>query len=419
MARVRAGNEWPTIYVAVVFLCALAFLFSVKSILSPVVAFLILILLLSPWSGSRMHLLTVVAATTLLTIWLFATLGSLLAPFVLALALAYILHPVVDRLEARGIKRGIAVSIIFVPAFVVLVLAVAFGVPALIQQISSLIEKAPEALQRGVEWIQGLRARLQTSRVPFLRGEGLSNALDNFSAERVAEYINQQQAVIFRRVGGAVIGVGKGISIALSILGYLVLTPVLTIYLLKDFRKLTTRAQSLIPRDKRSTWIPFLREYDSLLSGYIRGQLLAALIVGVLTWLGLMIAGFPYSGLVGAVAGIFNVIPYLGLIVSAVPGVLIALLSGNILASLLKLAIVFAIVQTIDSTITGPRIVSTSVGLHPVWVILALAIGSSFFGFVGLLLAMPAAVFIKLIVRNAVARYRDSRVYEGEALPAE
>jgi predicted PurR-regulated permease PerM len=94
------------------------------------------------------------------------------------------------------------------------------------------------------------------------------------------------------------------------------------------------------------------------------------------------------------------------------------LLSGNIIASLIKAAAVFGVVQTLDSSVVGPRIVGGSVGLHPVWVIFALAVGSFFFGFVGLLLALPAAVFLKLIVRDAVARYRHSRVYEGDVKPA-
>ena len=136
-----------------------------------------------------------------------------------------------------------------------------------------------------------------------------------------------------------------------------------------------------------------------------------------MTWLLLWALGFPYPALVGAVAGVFNLIPYLGLAVSAIPAILISLLSGNILGSLAKAGIVFGIVQTLDGSVIGPRIVGESVGLHPVWVILALAVGSFFFGFVGLLLAMPAAVFIKLIVREAVKRYEQSRVYEGEMRP--
>jgi predicted PurR-regulated permease PerM len=136
-------------------------------------------------------------------------------------------------------------------------------------------------------------------------------------------------------------------------------------------------------------------------------------IVGVLTWLGLRLVQFPYSGLVGAVAGVFNLVPYLGLIVSIVPVIIIALLSGSVLISLVKAGAVFVVVQLIDSTVTGPRIVGGSVGLHPVWVMLALAVGGFFFGFVGLLLAMPAAVFVKLLLREGVARYRSSRVFQG------
>jgi predicted PurR-regulated permease PerM len=104
------------------------------------------------------------------------------------------------------------------------------------------------------------------------------------------------------------------------------------------------------------------------------------------------------------VAGVFNLVPYLGLVVSVVPVLIIALLSGSFLGSLLKAGIVFAIVQFIDGSITGPRIVGSSVGLHPVWVMLALAVGSFFFGFVGLLLAMPAAVLLKLVVRETLVR---------------
>jgi predicted PurR-regulated permease PerM len=419
MAKVQAESEWPSIYVAVVALCALAFLFSVKSVLSPIVAFIVLMMLISPWAGSRMHLLIVTASSSVLFLWLLDTLGSLLAPFILAFVLAYILDPLVDRLEQRGMKRGLAVLTIFVPLIILVAVAAIFGVPALAQQISLLIDQVPTALQRGINWFEGVRTRLLSSNLPFLKGEALANALDSFSPERVSEYIATRQAEIGRRLWGGVLGVGKGISIALGIIGYFVLTPVLTVYLLKDFDKLIARAAALIPRDRRATWIPFIQEYDRLLASYLRGQVIAALIVGVLTFFGLWIAGFPYPGLVAVVAGVFNVIPYLGLIVSAIPAIIIALLSGDIASSFLKVGIVFAIVQTIDSTITGPRITGETTGLHPVWVILALAVGSSFFGFTGLLLAMPAAVFIKLLVRNAVARYRESRVFEGEPLPIE
>ena len=408
-------TEFPTIYTVLVVIAATGFVVSVRTVVSPIFAYLMLLLLISPWAGKRFHTLAVVAATTLLFVWLLETLGGLLAPFILAFVLAYILDPVVDRIQRRGVRhRGLAVAILAVPVLTLFVLLLVFGIPAIAQQVQALVEQLPAALQRGVDWLQALRTRVLAGQIPLLRGEAFARALESFSPERVAQYIDQQQAMIARRAWGAVLGVGRGVGIVLSILGYVVLTPVLTIYLLIDFDNMIARAGTLIPKDKRATWVPFIKEYDHLLSRFLRGQMLAALIVGVLTWLGLWIAGFPYPALVGAIAGVFNLVPYLGLVASAIPAILIALLSGNIVASLIKAAVVFGIVQTIDGSITGPRIVGESVGLNPVWVILALAVGSFFFGFVGLLLAMPAAVFIKLIVREAVVRYRHSHVYEGE-----
>jgi predicted PurR-regulated permease PerM len=414
---VKTQPEWPTIYSVVVVLTAAAFLLSLRTVLSPVIVYMVLLLLISPWAGSRLHVLTVVAASFLMAVWLLKTLGGLLAPFILAFVLAYILDPGVDRLQKR-MPRAVAVAVLAIPMVTLVVLALIFGVPAVAQQIQELVAQIPGALQRGVDWLQNLRTRVLAGQIPLLRGEAFTRMLEQFSPEQVAEYINQQQAVIARRAWGAFLGVGRGVGIVLSILGYVVLTPVLTIYLLIDFDRIVLRARALMPRDKLETWLPLMQEYDFLLSRYLRGQMLAALIAGTLTWLGLWLLGFPYPAIVGAVAGVFNLVPYLGLIVSLIPAILISLLSGSIIASLLKVAAVFAVVQTLDSTIIGPRVVGGSVGLHPVWVIFALAVGSFFFGFVGLLLAMPAAVFIKLIVREALARYRHSRVYEGDA-PAE
>jgi predicted PurR-regulated permease PerM len=198
----------------------------------------------------------------------------------------------------------------------------------------------------------------------------------------------------------------------LTVLGYVVLTPVLTFYILRDWDVLTAKTQALVPPQRRGGVLAFVREYDDLLSRYLRGQVLAAATVGVATWLILWALDFPYSGLVGAVAGVFNVVPYLGLIVSLVPALLIALLSGSVAVSLLKVAVAFAAVQALDGAVIGPRIVGGSVGLHPVLVILALAVGGFFFGFVGLLIAVPGAVLLKLLLRRGLARYRASAAFQ-------
>jgi predicted PurR-regulated permease PerM len=160
--------------------------------------------------------------------------------------------------------------------------------------------------------------------------------------------------------------------------------------------------------------VAFTTEYDRLLASYMRGQLIAAAAVGVLTWLGFMLLGFPYALLLGVVAGVFNVVPYMGLVASLIPALIIAIFSNDILWSLGKIGIVFAVVQVLDSAVLGPKIVGESVGLHPVWVILALSVFGFFLGFLGLLIAVPLAVLIKLLVHHGMARYRSSALFRGE-----
>ena len=412
MARLH-GGEVPVVRVAAVLLVLGLFLFSVAPVLSPMVLLLALLLLLAPYAGEPFHTRLALVAVLLTSLWLLVTLGSLLAPFILALVLAYILDPAVDRLERR-LPRTAAILVLAVPLVTLVVLALTLGLPALARQIEDLIAGAPEALERVIAWLEGMRERLLALRIPLLNEVALERlrALDR---EQVVAVLEARQEEIARRIWQGVLGLGRGIGTVLTVFGYVVLTPVLTFYLLKDWDTARARVQELIPNDRKTRWSAFAAEYDRLLSRYLRGQVVAATAVGVLTWLGLWIVGFPYSGLVGTVAGVFNLVPYLGLVVSLIPALVIALVSGSVAANLIKLAIVFGIVQFLDGSVVGPRIVGGSVGIHPVWVILALAVGGFFFGFVGLLVAVPGAVLVKLLVIGGLARYRASAVYNGAA----
>ncbi|HEX6309943.1 MAG TPA: AI-2E family transporter [Longimicrobiales bacterium] len=404
--------ELRYIYGALVLAVAAVFLFSIHSVMSPFIAYLVLLLLLVPYAGSDRHTTIVVAATLALAIWLLETLGSLLAPFILAFVLAYILDPAVDVLERRRVPRGPAVAILVIPVLLLIAIAMAFAIPALVNQVEALIMRLPAAAARALEWLEQLRANAQRWRLPFISDEVLARWLDE---ERITAYIQSRQEAIAQGAWGTLTGVGRGLGLVLSILGFLVLTPVLIVYLLRDFDNITVRVADLVPQQRREGWLAFAREYDALLSRFLRGQVIQATLVGLMTWIGLWIAGVPYAGLVGAIAGVFNLVPYLGLVVSIVPILIIALLSGSFLSIIVRAGIVFAIVQTIDSTVAGPRIVGTSVGLHPVWVILALAIGGAFFGFVGLLIAVPVAVLIKLLLREGLERYRRSAAFLGSS----
>ena len=413
MMRLPGQDEWRLIYGAAVLLVVGFFLFQVQAVLSPIVLFLLFLLLAAPYAGTRLHRLAVVGMSVLAALWLLRTTGFLLAPFILALVIAYILDPAVDALERRRVPRSLAVLLLALPVVGALALALVFGIPALGRQVDALIEQAPMLLERLVRWGEAVLDRLSRVDIPGLREDLLLEQLRAFEAERLVASLQERQTEIARRAWAAVLGVGRGIGAALTIIGYLVLTPVLAFYLLKDYDRIVARLRPLVPLSRRDEWFALLSEYDELLSRFMRGQVVAAAIVGILTWLGLFVLGFPYAGLVGAVAGVFNLVPYLGLVVSIVPAVIIALLTGNVLASLLKVAVVFGVVQFLDSSVTGPRIVGGSVGLHPVWVMLAIAVGGFFFGFVGLLIAMPAALLLKLLLRSALERYQRSAWYTG------
>ncbi|HUG42569.1 MAG TPA: AI-2E family transporter [Longimicrobiales bacterium] len=413
MKRLSGVADWRLVHGAAVLVVLALFLLELRPVLSPFILFAALVVLMIPYAGSEFHRLLILTGAVLVLLWMLKALGTLLAPFVLAFVLAYILDPVVDRLVRWRIPRGLAIVILALPVAGTFVALVLVGIPALAEQVETLIRRVPEAVEKLAAWIEGLQAGLLGIDLPLVDERELAERLRGLSPATVTDFLEEKRAAIGERSWQAVLGLGRGIGTVLTILGYIVLTPVLTFYLLRDWDRITARLSANIPRRRAASWSAFAREYDRLLSRYLRGQLLAAAIVGVLTWLGLWIVGFPNPGLVGAVAGVFNVVPYLGLPVSLVPAIIIALLSGSFLAAILKLAIVFGIVQVLDGNVIGPRIVGESVGLHPVWAILAITAAGVLYGFVGLLLAIPGAILVKLLVEAGLDRYRHSQAYLG------
>ncbi|CAN5797782.1 AI-2E family transporter [soil metagenome] len=399
-------SSWQTVYGIVVVGVSALFLWSVQSILNPFLLFVLLVVLLSPYRGSRRHLLLITMAALLTLIWLLRATGSLFAPFILAWVLAYVLRPVADALERRRVPRGLAVLLLVVPVLTGIALAIVFGAPALRDQGERFVANAPALVERG-------QRELARRDIPFLDERGLLAQIQNIRPEQVSTFLESQREEIARRAWSAVLGVGRGLGTVFTILGFFFLTPILAFYLLRDYHQINLRLAGMIPPAQRERAMRFLQGYDQLLAKYLRGQVLAAAIIGTLIGFGLWVAGFPYALALGVVAGVFNVVPYLGLIATLFPALLIALFSGAVVASLIKLALVIGIVQVLEQAVISPRIVGESVGLHPVWLILSLAVGGYFFGFVGLLLAVPVAVLVKLLLTAALGRYRTSSLFLG------
>ena len=384
--------------------------FGVQELLNPFVLFLILLIVLIPFRRAPGYVLLVSVAAILTMYWLLATTGFLLAPFVLGFGLAYVLDPLVDALVERRVARSLAIVLLALPVVGAGVAAVLFGIPALVGQIDELVQAAPELVALVGDWLSGIREFVVG--IPGV-DEDVVPDLANLDPEEIVAFLQERREQLASGTWRGVLGLGRGLGSAATMAGYVFLTPILTFYLLRDYDGILARLRGLLPRSREAGVVEFAREYDVLLSRYLRGQLTVALIIGVLTGTLLLVVRFPYAFLLGALAGVMGLIPFLGLVLSIIPAVIIALVSGSVLWSLAKVAFVYGLVQILDSGIISPRVVGDSVGLHPVWIVLALSVAGFFFGFVGLLISVPAAVGVKLVMVRGLERYRSSELYES------
>ncbi len=391
------------------------FLFETLTILNPAFLFLLLWAVLLPFRGREGHTLLLSIAALLTLIWVLSSAGSILAPFILSLVLAYVLDPLLDRMEARKIPRSIAVIMLILPSIALLATLVFIGLPAGLGYLGEILGSVPILLERIVGWFEASQAYLLSVDIPFLDGAAIAAELQSIDTDAVVRFVQERQEAFTNYLWEGVLGVGRGIGSVLGILGYVVLTPVLTFYLMRDWDPIKERLVGLIPLPHREATVDFLQQCDGLVSSYLRGQVTVAAIIGILTGVGFALVGFEYAALIGLVAGVFSIVPYLGVVMSLIPALFIALVSGSVLASLLKVAAVFAAVQLLDGSVISPRIVGDSVGIHPVWVVLAMSLGGFFFGIVGLLVAVPVAAIVKLLLGIGVERYLVSDFYLGKA----
>ncbi len=336
-----------------------------------------------------------------LLLWL---LRGVLLPFAAGAAAAYFLDPLADRLERLGLSRIIATTVItFV--FVLLVVAVLLlVVPVLENQIVAFAQRLPgyaEALQeRAAPLWKQVRRYLTPSEIQQLKG-----AAGDYAGTAVGWV-----AALFGRVltGGAAL---------VNILSLLFITPVVTFYLLRDWDLIKARIDSWLPRAHAPVIRDQLRQIDTTLAGFLRGQATVCLVLGAFYGIGLTVVGLDLGLIVGFTAGLVSFIPYLGSISGFVVGVGMALAQGDGWALPGMVAGVFLVGQLIEGNFLTPKLVGDKVGLHPVWIIFALLAGGSLFGFLGILLAVPVAAVVGVLVRFALAGYLNSPIYLGVRRP--
>lgn len=309
---------------------------------------------------------------------------AVLLPLTIALATAYILNPVVLWMQERRIKRTLAVLIIYLIFFgIIAALGVRF-LPIAADEFSKLGARIPQYTQQVQDLLDRFYAAAERLYLPDSFLHALQSSLDELEA-RLGEYLARIPDIT--------------IDAALSLFNF-ALVLILTFYLLKDYAQIRDSLYMMVPRNSRSRARKIIHEIDLSLGKYIRGQLLLALIIGISTYVSLLILGVDFALILAIIAGITNVIPYFGPFLGAVPAVLVALLHSPALA--LKTVIVFVIIQQAESHLIAPQVLGKSMGLHPLVVIIALMAGGQFFGIFGMMVAVPLVAVGRILIRNLV-----------------
>lgn len=332
---------------------------------------------------------------------------AILLPFVAGMALAYFLDPVADRLERLGLSRMWATVVILIAFVVVFVLALIIIIPVLATQASEFIARLPGYVTQ----LQELIATSGDSFLPDWVGGQVDAIKENFS-----KYL-AEGAGFLGTLFGQIWNSGKAL---LDIISLFVLTPVVAFYLLLDWDRMIAKVDSWIPRDHVKTVRAIAGEMDAAISGFVRGQGSLCIILGLYYGIGLSLAGLNFGLLIGLFSGAISFIPYIGSILGLILALGVALVQfwPDYPMIALVLAIFFS-GQFIEGNILQPKLVGNSVGLHPVWLMFALVAFGALFGFVGLMVAVPAAAVVGVLVRFALGQYLDSNLYHGHsALPA-
>ncbi|MXU65372.1 AI-2E family transporter [Oceanomicrobium pacificus] len=338
------------------------------------------------WTGGLVALVAI--------LWL---LGDAILPFVVGAAIAYFLDPVADRLERMGLSRVLATTLISIVMVLIVVLIFVLLVPVFIEQGAELGRALPQ-------YVQQLRGAAE-SRFPDLLAAdgGLAKGI-----ESLRDVAADKGMALFNQV----------LSSSLAVIDFLLLVvvaPVVAFYLLLDWDRMVSVIDGWLPRDHVDTIRRLASEIDSVLAGFVRGQLSVCAILGTFYAVALVLIGLEFGVFIGLFAGLISFIPFVGAIIGGALAIGVALFQfwGDPIW-ILAVAAVFFAGQAVEGNVLTPYLVGSSVGLHPVWLMFALSAFGTLFGFLGLLIAVPTAAAIGVLGRFALDQYQASRLYTGE-----
>ncbi|MFF2480483.1 AI-2E family transporter [Paenibacillus sp. NPDC058071] len=315
---------------------------------------------------------------------LYFFLKAVLAPFLIAMIISYVLNPIVTMLHARRVPRTMAVLLIYIVFCAALAVILVNVIPMFAEQLQELNHHVPDLTMRAQSLVTDLN---NTSFLP----------------ESLRDGINKSLVHMEKKISEAIIHFVNNIGSVINAVFITFIIPFLAFYILKDFDLFERTVITYVPKSHRKHTVRLLKDIDAALGSYIRGQFLVCLIVGILAYIGYMIIGVPYPLLLASVVSITNIIPYLGPFFGAAPAVLVA---STISVKMVVLVIVVnTVCQILESNVVSPQVVGRTLHMHPLSIIFALLVGGEVAGIVGMILAVPIFAALKVIVQHIFAYY--------------
>lgn len=334
--------------------------------------------------------------------WFIYAIKAVLLPFVVGMLVAYFLDPAADKLEKWGFSRTISTLIITLGFFCGVVLILSLLLPLVYHQVAGLVQSLPEYIRQAQQLIE-----------PKIHN--LLGSLDDSQIASAEEAASGISAKILATLGEMTTRLLSSGFALLNLGSLIVITPVVSFYLLKDWDRLVAHIDRLLPRDHA----PVIREQcmiiDQTISGFVRGTLNVMIILALYYVTMLSLIGLKFSVLIGLMAGCMILIPYVGTVISGLSSVGMAYLQFDSAERVLGVLAIFVVAQMVEGYFLTPRLVGKKVGLHPVWLIFGMLAGAALFGFVGVFIAVPTTAVIGVLVRFAISRYEHSSYYQSQS----
>jgi predicted PurR-regulated permease PerM len=353
-------------------------------------------------SETKGHVYWIWLLAIMMSISLLFFVSSILMPFVAGLAVAYFLDPLVDKLEAFGLSRTIATVCIIASFFAVVIFILVLLFPLLQDQFIRFLDKIPSLVQNFEQWLapfkEALLTRLSSAELTEFSGDSKS-----FGGPMVQWF------------GNILKGILNGSLAIFNAISLILVMPVVSFYLLRDWDRIVVKIDGWLPRDSAPSIRIIVGDIDTTIAGFIRGQGSICLLLAIFYGIGLTIIGLDFGLILGITTGLISFVPYFGMLIGMAAAVVIAISQYGEFSQVVIVLAVFGLGQAIESMFLTPLLVGERVGLHAVWVIFALMVGGAAFGFTGLLLAVPVAATIGVLVRFFVNQYLESDFYLGSS----